>query len=805
MGETGRLQLSPVTRFLAASLLWIFCVTAAVAQPAPTPNPPASSPPAANPPAPPAAGPAVGGGVIQAIQVVGNRRIEAGTIRSYMLVRPGDTFDPDRLDRSVKTLFSTGLFQDVQLSRQGNVLIVSVAENPLVNKVAFEGNKKLSDDNLKSEIQTRPRAVYTPSMVEADRQKILDLYAKKGNFDATVEPRIIRQDQNRVDVVFQITDGPSALISKIAIVGNHAFSESRLIEAISSRESRWWRFLSTSDQYDPERLNYDKELLRRFYLKNGYADIQVLDATAELSPDHKGFFLTFAVKEGERYKLGTTTITSQIKGVTPADLAGVIDLREGDWYDGDAIGRAADAIEDYIHNKGYAFVEVKPRIKKNVDKHTVDILFEVGEGPRVFIERIDITGNTRTKDKVIRREFRLAEGDAFNAELIRKTRTRLNDLGYFGGVEITTSPGSAPDKAIITTRVAEKATGELSFGGGYSTDAGALIDVGLAERNMVGTGIDASINGVLAQRRSSVNLSVTDPYFLDRNLVAGFDLFLIQTNFLGTEPYDEKRFGGDLRVGYDFNEHLRQVWSYTIVDRDVYDVVTTASPLILNQAGWTLLSQVSQVITLDYRDSRLYPHSGWAVNLGTDYAGLGGSVDFVRANLDVAYYIPLDRLFNDDQWGIKLSAGAGYMVELPGGKDLIIDRFFLGGDNLRGFETGGAGPHDAISGDPLGGRFIWTESQELRFPLPGVPRDIGLTGRTFIDVGALSQASFPGGSCPNCGNLQIAASPAPRVGAGIGISWKTQFGLINIDLAPFVIKQPHDQTQIFRFGFGTRF
>jgi len=803
MGETSRLQLSSVTRFLTAALLTILCVNAAVAQPAPAPNAPTPTAPQASPG--PAPGSRLGAGVIQAINVVGNRRIEAGTIRSYMLVRPGDPFDPDRLDRSVKTLFSTGLFQDVQLSRQGDVLIVSVAENPLVNKVAFEGNKKVSDDQIKPEIQTRPRAVYTPGMVESDRQKILDLYAKKGNFDATVEPRIIRQDQNRVDVVFQITDGPSALISKIAIVGNHAFSESRLIEAISSRESRWWRFLSSSDQYDPERLNYDKELLRRFYLKNGYADIQVLDASAELSPDHKGFFLTFAVKEGERYKLGTTTLTSQIKGVTPADLANVIDLREGDWYDGDAIGRAADAIEDFIHNKGYAFVEVKPRIKKNVDKHTVDILFEVGEGPRVFIERIDITGNTRTKDKVIRREFRLAEGDAFNAELIRKTRTRLNDLGYFGGVEITTAPGSAPDKAIITTRVAEKATGELSFGGGYSTDAGALLDIGLAERNMVGTGIDASINGVLAQRRSSVNLSVTDPYFLDRNLVAGFDLFLIQTNYLGTEPYDEKRFGGDLRIGYDFNEHLRQVWSYTIVDRDVFDVVSGSSPLITNQAGWTLLSQISQVITLDYRDSRTYPHSGWAVNVGTDYAGLGGSVDFVRANIDTAYYIPLDRMFNDDQWGIKLSAGAGYMVELPGGKDLIIDRFFLGGDNLRGFETGGAGPHDANTGDPLGGRFIWTESQELRFPLPAVPRDIGLTGRAFIDVGALSQASFPGGSCPNCGPISISASAAPRIGAGVGISWKTQFGLINIDLAPFVIKQPHDQTQIFRFGFGTRF
>jgi outer membrane protein insertion porin family len=803
------LQLSSVTRFLAASLLVMLFVTEAAAQtpPAPAPTPPLTPLPAPSP-APPVTvtpnAPRAAAGVVQAINVVGNQRIESGTIRSYILVRPGDPFDPDRLDRSVKTLFSTGLFQNVQLSRQGDTLIVTVEENPLVNKVAFEGNKRINDDTIRPEIQTRPRAVFTQAMVEADRQKILNLYAKKGNFDATVEPRIIRQPENRVDVVFQITDGPSVLISKIAIVGNHAFSESKLIDAISSRESRWWRFLSTTDQYDPERLNYDRELLRRFYLKNGYADIEVLDATAELSPDHTGFFLTFTVKEGERYKVGDITVTSKIKGVTPEELKKVIEVQSGDWYDGDAVGRAADVIEEAIHNRGYAFVEVQPRVKKEPEKHIVDLLFEVGEGPKVYIERIDITGNTRTKDKVIRREFRLAEGDAFNAELIRKTRTRLNDLGYFAGVEITTAPGSAPDKAIVTTRISEKATGELSFGGGYSTDAGALVDIGLAERNMIGTGIDASINGVLAQRRSSVNLSVTDPYFLDRNLVAGFDLFLIQTDYLGTEPYDERRVGGDVRIGYEFNEHLRQVWSYSLVDREVFDVLTTASPIILNESGYTLLSQISQVTTLDYRDSKLYPHRGWAIDLGTDYAGLGGSVDFVRLNLAGAYYIPLERLMGDEAWGIKVSAGTGYMIELPGGKDEIIDRFFLGGDNLRGFQTGGAGPHDLTSGDPLGGRFLWTESQELRFPLPGVPKDIGLTGRAFIDVGGLTQASFRGG-CVNCGTVDLVQSAAPRAGAGIGISWRTQFGLINVDLAPFVYKQPGDQLQVFRFGFGTRF
>jgi outer membrane protein insertion porin family len=758
-------------------------------------------------PAPVRPVPATAGGVIESIKVEGNQRIEDGTIRSYLLVQPGDRFDPDRMDRSLKTLYATGLFQDVRLSRSGNTLIVHVVENPIVNRVAFEGNHKLSDDQLRSELQLRPRAVFTSAEAEADRQKILDLYAKKGYYDATAEPKIIRLEQNRVDVVFQINDGSATLISKIVFNGNKAFSEDRLAEVINSRESRWWRFLSTSDQYDPERLAFDRELLRRFYLKNGYADIQITNASAELSPDRKGFFLSFTVSEGERYKVGKVTINSQLRNLSGTDLQPQLQLHEGDWYDGDAIGRTADLMEDAVHNRGYAFVEVKPRVTRNVAKHTVDLSFDVSEGPRVYVERIDIVGNTRTKDKVIRREFRLAEGDPYSAEAVRRTKTRLTDLGYFNQVDIATNPGSVPDKAVLTTNIAEKATGELSFGGGYSTDAGALVDVGLSERNLVGTGVNASINGVLAQRRSSISGSVTDPYFLDRNLVAGVDVFLIETNFLGTEPYDEKRYGLAPRIGYDFNEHLRQVWSYSLVDRDVYNVSAFASPFILNEAGWTLLSQISQVITLDYRDSRIQPHSGYIIELGTDFAGLGGDSRFVRGNVNAAYYYPLEKYFSNPDWGIKVGGSIGYMALLSGGREEIIDRFFLGGDNLRGFETGGAGPHDPVTGDPLGGRFIWTQTTELRFPLP-VSADLGLSGRAFVDIGALTQASFRNSSSCHYINgvpCEIEASPAPRIGAGVGISWRTAFGLINVDLAPFVYKQPGDQTQIFRFGFGTRF
>ncbi len=747
-------------------------------------------------------------GVIESIKVEGNQRIEEGTIRSYLLVQVGDRFDPDRIDRSLKTLYATGLFQDVKLGRVGDSLVVRVVENPIVNRVAYEGNHKLTDEQIRAELQLRTRSVFTPALAESDRLHILAMMAKRGYYDATVEPKIIRLDQNRVDVVFQINDGSATLVSKIVFNGNMAFSEDRLSEVINSREARWWRFLSTSDQYDPERLAYDKELLRRFYLKNGYADIQITDASAELSPDRKGFFLSFTVSEGARYKVGKITINSQLRNLSDKDLQPSLQLSPGDWYDGDAVGRTSDLMEEAVHNRGYAFVSVKPRITRDVEKHTIDLMFDVGEGPRVYVERIDIVGNTRTQDKVIRREFRLAEGDPYSAEAVRVSKTRLTDLGYFQNVDIATNPGSAPDKAVLTTTISEKATGELSFGGGYSTDAGALVDVGLGERNLIGSGVNANINGVLAQRRSSINGSLTDPYFLDRNLIGGIDLFYSRRTFWAPNLTMRRRVGFALRLGYSFNEHLRQVWSYSLVDRSVFNVETGASPFIFNEAGWTLLSQISQVLTLDYRDSKIAPHSGYIVEGGTDYAGLGGDARFVRENVNSAYYIPLERQLGNPDWGIKIGGSAGYMDLLPGGREEIIDRFFLGGDNLRGFETGGAGPHDVGTDTPLGGRFIWTQTTELRYPLPVSP-DLGLSGRAFVDVGSLTQASsLP---TPNACQVsaiqrcQIEASATPRVGAGVGISWRTAFGLINVDLAPFVIKQPGDQTQIFRFGFGTRF
>lgn len=734
-------------------------------------------------------------GVVQAIDVTGNQRIEADTVRSYMLLQPGDSFDADRLDRSLKSLFATGLFRDVQVRREGNRVVVQVAENPIVNRVAFEGNSKVSNDILNGEVQMRARSVFTPQAVQADRQRIAELYARRGRFAATVEPKIIELEQNRVDLVYEIQEGEAALVARINFVGNEAYSDSRLKEVVATREQAWYRILSSADQLDPERLAFDRELLRRYYLRNGYADVQVTNATAELAPDRGGFFVTYTIDEGVRYRVGAVELVSNLRELDADTLRGLVGVSAGDWYDGDVVERVAQELQDAANLRGFPFVDVQPRITRNRDEGRIDLTFEINEAPRVFVERIDIAGNTRTQDRVIRREFRLAEGDAFNAAQIRRSRQRIRDLGYFADVQVTSSPGSTPDRAILSTQVTERATGEVSVGGGFSTDAGLLADIGLRERNLLGTGIDARINGTLAERRSQVDLSVTDPYFLNRNLAVGGDLFYVQRNLLSIASYRERRAGFTVRAGYAFNDRLRQAWAYTLTDRNITDVLDDASRFVKEQEGRTLLSQIGQTLTYDRRDSPIDPRRGGVVRLGTDFAGLGGDVAYLRTRLDGSYYVPLESIMGDPDYVVAISASVGYLEPLFGKTDRIIDRFFLGGENLRGFRIAGAGPRDTATSDSLGGRLLWTQTTELRYPLP-VPAELGLVGRAFVDVGGLSQSVSGTG---------VVDDTAARVGAGVGISWRSPFGLINLDFAKALVKKPYDETQVFRFGFGTRF
>jgi len=794
------LHVSPLSRafLLAAScLVPVAVATVAEAQPregAPRDGQarrPATPPPRVSRPA---------SGTVQAIDVQGNQRIEADTIRSYMLLQPGDAFEADRLDRSLRTLFATGLFRDVRVGRQGDRIVVQVEENPIVNRVAFEGNSKLSDDVLRAETQLRSRSVFTTQAAQADRARILEIYGRRGRLSASVEPKIIQLDQNRVDVVYEINEATVALISRINFVGNRSVSDSRLKEIVATREAAWYRPFSSSDTYEPERLNFDRELLRRYYLRQGYADVNISGATAELSPDRSGFFVTYTIEEGRRYRVGKVETTSALRNVTADQLRRQVEVSGGDWYDGEAVERSAELMSDSANRLGAPFVEVTPRIVRNTEAGTVDITFEVKEGSRVYVERIDVTGNVRTQDRVIRREMRLAEGDAFNAALVRRSRQRMRDLGYFNDVTVSTTPGSTPDRVVLGANVTERATGEVSIGGGYSTDAGALADVGLRERNLLGTGIDARINGVLAQRRSQLDLSVTDPSFLDRNLAVGADVFYINRDLTNFSGYRERRYGFALRAGYEFNEYLRQSFAYTLSNRNIFDVNANSSPIILEQRGETLLSQIGQTLTYDRRDSRLDPRNGYLLRLGTDLAGLGGDVQYVRGRVDGAYYIPFERLLGDPAYVLALQGSVGYLEPFGSRNERIVDRFFLGGENLRGFETAGAGPRDisTSSRDSLGGRFLYTQTTEFRFPLP-IPDEIGITGRAFVDVGGLS------GSSSSVEGARVVDDSSPRVGTGLGVSWRSPFGLINLDFAQAVVKKDYDRTQFFRFGFGTRF
>ncbi|MCX8132457.1 MAG: outer membrane protein assembly factor BamA [Roseococcus sp.] len=755
--------------------------------------PSAGSQPAARP----AARAAETGGPISAVVVRGNQRIEADTIRSYMLLQPGDLYDSDRADRSLRTLFATGLFRDVRIARDGARLVVEVQEAPIINRVAFEGNRRVSDDVLAAEVQLRPRSVLTPQLVQLDRQRILDLYARRGRFAARVEPKIIELDQNRVDLVFEIVEGDTALVARINFVGNQSFSDSRLRDVISTREQAFYRFLSSSDTFDPDRLAFDRELLRRYYLRNGYPDVQILGATAELAPDRSGFFVTFQIEEGPRYSFGTVEITSAFPNLDTASLRRFLEVSPGGVYDGDAVERTAQALSDAANLRGFPFVDVQPQIVRDTENRRVNITFAINEAPRVFVERIDIEGNTRTQDRVIRREFRLAEGDAFNAAQIRRSRERIRNLGFFSDVQITNAPGSAPDRTVLTTRVAERATGEVSIGGGYSTDAGFLADFGIRERNFSGTGIDTRIAATVAQRRSQVDLSVTEPAFMDRNLAVGADLFYIQRNLLLISGFNERRAGFSVRMGYEFNERLRQSWAYSLVNREVYNIQPGTSRFVTEQAGTTLLSQVSQTLVYDTRDNPIEARRGYVLRLGTDLAGLGGDVAYLRTRADAALFLPLERALGHQDYVLTISASFGHLYDFDSSRrDRIVDRFFLGGENLRGFAIGGAGPRDLATRDALGGRLMWTQSTELRFPLPGLPDEIGLLGRAFVDVGSLSRTVAGTG---------VGDTAAPRVGAGVGVSWRSPFGLINIDIAHAVVKQSYDQTQVVRFGFGTRF
>ncbi len=727
---------------------------------------------------------------ISEIVVEGVQRIEPDTVRSYMRVKTGDKMVPELVNETLKALFATGLFADVTIRREGTALIVRVVENPIINRIAFEGNKRIKDEILETEVQLRPRIVYTRTRVQSDVKRILDLYRRSGRFAANVEPKVIQLEQNRIDLVFEIAEGPETGIKRISFIGNRRFSDRALRGIIQTKETRWYRYFSSTDHYDPDRLTFDRELLRRHYLKRGYADFRVVSAVAELTSNRKEFFVTITLEEGERYRFGSSEITSRIKEVQAEQFAGLIEFDVGDWYDTEIVDNTVLALTDAVGNLGYGFVDVRTRPEKNREERVINLVFEIGEAPRVFVERIEIRGNVRTLDKVVRREFRLVEGDAFNASKLRRSRDRIRNLGFFRKVDINAVPGSSPDMTVVEVDVEEQSTGELSIGGGFSTTVGPLGDISIRERNLLGKGQELSASFQLSGVSQEFDVSFTEPYFLERQLSAGVDLFHVTEDNLEDSSFKSKRAGFGLRVGYEINELLSQGLRYSFRREAVEDVKDEASAFIKNQEGTFYSSLIGQSLLFDQRNSRADPTDGYFIRLSNDLAGIGGTEHYLRSTLEGGYYYAIT-----EQIVAGLTGQLGYIFGISD-EIRINDRYFLGGDNLRGFESRGAGPRYSSTDDALGGNRFLAGTVEVSFPV-GLPKELGVSGAVFSDFGTLTDVDASGS--------QLLDEAALRASVGVGLAWRSPAGPFRVDFAWPLQKEDFDKTEVFRFNFGTRF
>lgn len=730
-------------------------------------------------------------GTVGGIRIQGNQRIENETVLSYMKIAVGDRFDAERVNDSLKSLFETGLFADVAMARDGDVLVVEVVENPVINRLAFEGNQRIDDELLQGEVQLRPRTVYTRTRVQTDVARVLEVYRRSGRFAATVEPKVVQLEQNRVDLIFEIEEGPLTNVHSIVFIGNSQFSDGTLREVIQTREARWWRFFATADTYDGDRLSFDRELLRRFYLEKGFADFRVVSAVAELKPDRSAFYVTFVVSEGERYRFGAVDIENELPGLDVDEMRELVETGEGEWYDNRLVEETVQALTGEVGDRGHAFIDIEPRVTRSREDRTVAVTYRIAEGPRIYVQRIDITGNARTLDRVIRRNVRLAEGDAFNAAKIRRSRTLIQNLRFFSRVDINDSPGDSPDEIVLTIDVEEEATGELTFGGGYSSNDGPSAQVGIRERNLLGRGQDLALEFRISGLSQDIDLSFTEPYFLNRDFAAGFDVFNRSREYRNSN-FERDDLGFALRGSYPVTEYLRHLVSYTLAEEEVV-AQSDASQTVREQAGERLISRFDQTLLYDRRET--LPGGavtgGWFVRYSTGVTGLIGDREWLRQTLSGGYYVPFW-----DGWVLSALGEAGHIFSYAGDDIEISDRFFLGGTGFRGFDIGGIGPRDTATNTALGGNLLYKGTLEVELPI-GLPNELGIKGRVFSIIGSIAEVDVD--------RPEIVDSGSPRASVGFGVSWGSPLGPIRIDFAFAVLKEPYDETETLSFGFGAVF
>ena len=733
------------------------------------------------------------------IDVAGNRRIEAATIRSIADIPTGVTVSPARLNTALRALFDSGLFQNVELTPQAGVLTINVVENPTINQIAFEGNRAVDDATLSSLVDLRPRLAYSRSAAEADALKIVEAYRAAGRFNAEVLPFIIEREDNRVDLVFEVTEGRVTEVQRIAFVGNQAYSDSRLRRAIETAEAGVLRYFFSNDTYDRDRVQLDQQLLREFYLDRGYVDFRIRSVVTELARDRDGFFVSFNVSEGPKYNFGEISLVSSVQDVDAAPYQRFVNVREGNTYSASRIERVIENLSEELYRDGAVFVDIQPRVTKNEAARTIDVTFDIVPGRRVFVERIDIEGNTRTLDRVIRRQFRIVEGDPLNPREVRRAENRIRGLGVFSNVRVSAREGSASDQVVIDVDVEEDRTGSLSFGIGYSTDSGVGGTISFSERNFAGRGQRVSAEASYADRSRVLNFSFTEPGLLDRDLLAGFNLYFREVD-RDESSFQQTNFGFEPRIGFPISEDGRLSVGYRISSDEIRDVDPNASALI--QPRKDVTSSVVLTYRLDKRNSLVDPSSGYTLRVEQEFAGLGGDVTFSKTSGAVKGYASL---LNED---VILSAELEGGVLQADGESRITDRFFLGGNSLRGFEIGGLGPRDVCTGcggaggnvdDSLGGNVFAVGRLEASFPL-GLPDDLGIFGGVFYDIGSVWDLDNTTGSSGLIDDdFQL------RSAAGVSVFWSTPIGPLRFNWAWPIEKESFDRTENFRISLDTRF
>ncbi len=723
------------------------------------------------------------------IVVQGNSRLDSSVIVRDSLIDINKT-QPKDLSIAIKNLYKTGYYENVNIFKNDNIIFINVKENPLIDRISVEGNTEISDEIILSELESKTRNVYSTDIIKNDVRKIQAIYKRSGYFSTFVEPKYIRLDQNRVNLVFEVFEGKEASIKKINFLNNKVFSDSTLRDVISSSEYRWYEFWGSNDRFDRDRVNYDKDLLKEYYYKNGYIDFKVISANSSLVKNKKDFIVNFNLSEGKRYKINNVKVQSSIRKLSDKTLSSLLEIESGDWYSTDEIDKSIKNINEKTSELGYAFVEVIPRIAKTKN-NSVNIVFNIDQGSRIYVDRINIKGNVKTEDNVIRREIELVEGDPFNSLKLRQSEKNVRTTGLFENVEFKIDELTGTNKSSIDVEVTERSTGEFSVGAGFSSLDGALGNIGIRESNVFGQAKELALQLGLSTRRSSIDLSYTDPYIFDSDIAAGIDIFNVRRNNKSYSGYKHNIIGFKLRAGYELFDDFRHISSYTLKRDKIHDIDNATSLFIREQQGKRTNSIIGQAFQYDKLNDRLNPTDGYRIRLDLDYYGLIGDSEHFSSELKIANFYRIS-----DGGGVYLGSflEGGYIASINDIK--INDRFFLNGDRLRGFKNLGIGPRDISTGDALGGEIYYLARNELNFPL-GLPDELGVSGLAFVDVGTIFNT--------NSSSALVEDESSLRASAGIGLTWISPFGPVKFFLTQAILKENYDKKEIFRFSFGTTY